>query len=67
VARHLFTRLGQPAVVGEMAAGILLGPSLFGLLAPQAFAFVFPPSSLGNAQLLSQVGVCFFMFPSAWS
>jgi Kef-type K+ transport system membrane component KefB len=38
----LFTRFGQPAVVGEMAAGILLGPSLFGLLAPAAFDFVFP-------------------------
>jgi len=59
---HLFTRLGQPAVVGEMAAGILLGPSLFGLVAPQAFAFVFPQSSLGTLKLLSQVGVCFFMF-----
>ena len=58
----LFARLGQPKVVGEMAAGILLGPSLFGLLAPGAFAFVFPPSSLGTLKLLSQVGVCFFMF-----
>ena len=38
----IFTRLGQPGVVGEMAAGILLGASLFGLLAPGAFAFVFP-------------------------
>src|SRR5580658_6573540 len=58
----LFTRIGQPAVVGEMAAGILLGPSLFGLLAPASFAFVFPPASLGTLHLLSQVGVCLFMF-----
>ncbi|MES2705247.1 MAG: cation:proton antiporter [Verrucomicrobiota bacterium] len=58
----IFTRLGQPAVVGEMAAGILLGPSLFGLLAPDLFQSVFPPSSFGNLKLLSQVGVCFFMF-----
>ncbi|HRQ87785.1 MAG TPA: cation:proton antiporter [Bacteroidia bacterium] len=58
----LFMRLGQPAVVGEMAAGILLGPSLFGLLAPDAFAFVFPESSLDSLKLLSQVGVCLFMF-----
>src|SRR5690242_8282650 len=41
----LFTRLGQPAVVGEMMAGILLGPSLFGWLAPNAFGFFFAPST----------------------
>jgi Kef-type K+ transport system membrane component KefB len=58
----IFTRFGQPAVVGEMAAGILLGPSLFGLLAPGSFAFVFPPASLGALKLLSEVGVCLFMF-----
>jgi Kef-type K+ transport system membrane component KefB len=54
--------LGQPSVVGEMAAGILLGPSLFGLIAPGAFAFVFPASSFGTLTLLSQIGVCLFMF-----
>jgi Kef-type K+ transport system membrane component KefB len=56
------SRFGMPTVVGEMIAGILLGPSLFGLLAPRAFAFVFPVASLGTLQLLSQVGVCLFMF-----
>lgn len=59
---QLFARLGQPSVVGEMAAGILLGPSLFGLLSPGGFAFVFPESSLDALKLLSQVGVCLFMF-----
>jgi len=54
--------LGQPSVIGEMAAGILLGPSLFGLLAPRAFAFVFPVSSFDTLTLLSQIGVCLFMF-----
>jgi len=54
--------LGLPAVVGEMAAGILLGPSLFGSVAPGAFAFVFPADSLGALRLLSQIGVCLFMF-----
>ncbi len=58
----LFARFGQPSVIGEMAAGIVLGPSLFGMLAPDAFQFVFPQSSLGALRLLSQVGVCFFMF-----
>lgn len=59
---RVFVRLGLPAVVGEMVAGILLGPSLFGLLAPGAFAFVFPTESLGALRLLSQVGICLFMF-----
>lgn len=58
----LFVRIGLPAVVGEMCAGILLGPSLFGLLAPEAFGFVFPTESLGTLRLLSQVGICLFMF-----
>ena len=57
-----FTALGQPAVVGEMAAGILLGPSLFGLLAPDVFQAVFPAASLDTLKLLSQIGVCLFMF-----
>jgi Kef-type K+ transport system membrane component KefB len=58
----VFSRFGQPAVVGEMAAGILLGPSLFGWVAPEAFQFVFPASALATIKLLSQVGVCLFMF-----
>ncbi len=58
----IFTRFGQPAVVGEMAAGILLGPSLFGLVAPDAFHFVFAAGSLDTLRLMSQVGVCLFMF-----
>ena len=57
----VFARCGQPSVVGEMAAGILLGPSLFGLVAPGAFQFVFPATSLGVLKLLSQVGVCLFI------
>jgi Kef-type K+ transport system membrane component KefB len=58
----LFTRFGQTAVIGEMVAGILLGPSLFGLLAPNAFQFIFAASSLEALRLLSQVGVCLFLF-----
>ena len=57
-----FTRSGQPAVLGEMAAGILLGPSLFGLVAHKAFLFVFAPASLDALRLFSQIGVCIFMF-----
>lgn len=62
VAGWIFTRCGQPAVVGEMVAGILLGPSLFGLLAPGAFQFVFSAASLDALKLFSQIGVCLFMF-----
>jgi Kef-type K+ transport system membrane component KefB len=58
----VFRSFGQPAVLGEMMAGILLGPSLFGLFAPHAFNFVFAPSSLDTLRLFSQIGVCFFMF-----
>lgn len=56
------SRFGQPVVVGEILAGIVLGPSLLGLVAPGLSAFIFPPASLGNLQFLSQMGLIFFMF-----
>lgn len=62
LAGMAFKWAGQPAVVGEMVAGILLGPSLFGWAAPEAFQFTFAPSTLGTLKLMSQVGVCLFMF-----
>lgn len=58
----LFGRFGQPAVVGEMLAGILLGPSLFGWLLPDLQAWVFPVGSLDPLKMLSQFGVILFMF-----
>lgn len=58
----LAARAGQPAVIGEMAAGIVLGPSVLGGLFPHFFAFVFPIHSLGALRILSQVGVILFMF-----
>lgn len=58
----LFARLHQPRVVGEIVAGILLGPSLLGWLAPSVSAFVFPPAELGPLYSLSQVGLLLFMF-----
>jgi len=57
-----FSLCGQPSVVGEMAAGILLGPSLFGVIWPEGFRFVFPNESFATLKLLSQLGVCLFMF-----
>ena len=58
----LFQKIHQPRVVGEMFAGIMLGPSLLGWIAPQISAYLFPPSSLGFLNALSQVGVVIFMF-----
>jgi K+:H+ antiporter len=58
----VFRRLGQPPVMGEMVAGIALGPSLLGLFSPQTTAFLFPPSSLTTLGVLSQIGVVLFMF-----
>jgi len=55
-------RVGQPAVIGEMIAGIVLGPSVAGALAPGVFQFVFPAESMGALRMLSQVGVILFMF-----
>jgi Kef-type K+ transport system membrane component KefB len=57
-----FGKLGQPQVVGEMAAGIALGPTLFGLLAPGAYHALFPPESLGFLNALSQTGLVIFIF-----
>lgn len=54
--------IGQPQVVGEMIAGIILGPSLFGWLSPEAFAWVFPEESKPFLGLLSQLGVILFLF-----
>lgn len=59
---RLFNKLGQPSVIGEMVAGIVLGPSLLGALFPTAQSFLFPPSSLDLLKALSQLGVILFMF-----
>jgi Kef-type K+ transport system membrane component KefB len=58
----LATRLRQPSVIGEIAAGLLLGPSFVGGLWPGAYASLFPGDSLDTLRLLSQLGVILFMF-----
>lgn len=58
----LFSYIGQPGVIGEIVAGIVLGPSVLGFFFPDAFHFLFPASSLTNLELLSQVGLILFMF-----
>jgi len=62
IAGTLFRKIHQPRVVGEMFAGILLGPSLLGWVAPQWSSYLFPVSSLGSLNALSQLGVVIFMF-----
>lgn len=55
-------RVGQPQVIGEILAGICLGPSLLGLVAPQVQAFLFPQGASQRLYFLSQVGILLFMF-----
>jgi Kef-type K+ transport system membrane component KefB len=58
----IFRKIGQPSVIGEIVAGIVLGPSLVGLFFPEFTAFLFPAQSMGNLQFLSQIGLILFMF-----
>jgi len=58
----IFRKIGQPSVIGEIIAGIFLGPSLVGMYFPEYSAMLFPPDSLGNLQFLSQIGLILFMF-----
>jgi Kef-type K+ transport system membrane component KefB len=58
----LFTRLGQPSVIGEICAGIILGPTVLGHFWPEYSMLLFPPNSLGSLQVLSQIGLVLFMF-----
>jgi Kef-type K+ transport system membrane component KefB len=58
----VFRGIRQPQVIGEMVAGILLGPSLLGWLAPRVSAALFPSTSLALLNGLSQIGLVVFMF-----
>ena len=55
-------RVGQPQVVAEMIAGVLMGPSLLGLLLPGVHAFIFPAASKSILYAVSQVGLVVYMF-----
>lgn len=57
-----FKKIGQPSVIGEIIAGIALGPSLLGLYFPDFFHALFPANSLENLKFLSQIGLILFMF-----
>ena len=58
----LFRSIGQPLVIGEIVAGIALGPSLLGWLSPEISALIFPPTAIPFLNVLSQIGLIFFMF-----
>lgn len=58
----VFRKIGQPSVIGEIIAGIVLGPSLLGMYFPEFSAILFPVASLGNLKFLSQIGLILFMF-----
>lgn len=57
-----FRRMGQPPVMGEIVAGIVLGPSLLGRLAPDASAFLFPATVIPSLAVFAQIGVILYMF-----
>jgi Kef-type K+ transport system membrane component KefB len=59
---YIFKSIGQPTVIGEIIAGIVLGPTVVGYYFPGFSENLFPQNSLGNLQLLSQFGLILFMF-----
>jgi len=59
---YLFRLIHQPQVMGEMIAGILLGPSLLGWISPKFSAILFPVDSLNSLNAISQLGLILFMF-----
>ena len=63
----LARRCGQPQVIGEMIAGVLMGPSLLGLFWPGAQQVLFPPESLKTLYVFAQLGIGLYMFlVGAW-
>ena len=58
----LLRRFGQPPVIGEVVAGIMLGPSLLGYVAPAASRFLFPPDIIPLIGVVSQIGIVLYMF-----
>jgi Kef-type K+ transport system membrane component KefB len=61
-AAMLLGRLGQAPVIGEIVAGVMLGPSLLGHVAPELSKFLFPPGVIPLLGTLSQIGIILYMF-----
>jgi Kef-type K+ transport system membrane component KefB len=62
----LFARIGQPAVIGEIAAGVALGPTLLGALPGDPSSELFPPGALDVLHVIGQIGLVLFMFGVGW-
>lgn len=62
VLANVLRALHQPRVIGELAAGLILGPSVFERLWPGGFSFMFPDTSLETLRLVGQAGVIMYMF-----
>lgn len=62
ICSFIMRRVGQPSVIGEMIAGVFLGPSLLGLLAPDISAWLFPPASKPVLNEIAQMGLTLYMF-----
>src|SRR3954454_12921913 len=64
VAGSLMRRWGLPAILGELAGGIVLGPTVFGALAPGLFSALFPDNAAVNSarDALLKLGLVFFLF-----
>ncbi|BBL72929.1 cation:proton antiporter [Methylomagnum ishizawai] len=62
VAGHVARRLGQPRAVGEIVAGLMLGPSMLGALAPDAFHWLFRSVDAAPLTIVSQIGLILLMF-----
>ena len=59
---RLLAAIGQPPVLGEVIGGVLLGPSLLGAIAPEAYLFILPPSVVPFLGIVAQLGVVLYMF-----
>jgi K+:H+ antiporter len=58
----LCVRIHQPPVIGEVIAGVLLGPSLLGAVSPEAYQFILPPSVAPLLGIIAQLGIVLYMF-----
>jgi Kef-type K+ transport system membrane component KefB len=62
LAGWAISKVGQPRVHGEILAGIILGPSVIGIVWPGALAYLFPPEIIAALRVLAQIGLVTFMF-----
>jgi Kef-type K+ transport system membrane component KefB len=62
ICGRVFGRLAQPPVIGEILAGVILGPSVLGIVWPRAFGALLPAGTVSMLYALAQFGLIFFMF-----